>query len=45
MDVNNPMALLSAMAPVDWAFVGLASLIILGILGPRMLRDIRGWLA
>jgi len=44
MDINNPAAVLSAMSSADWGFVAFASAIILAILGPRMLRDIRGWL-
>ena len=43
-DVNNPIAVISAMNPVDWGFVALSTVIIFGILGPRLFRDIRGWL-
>ena len=45
METTSPVAVLSAMSSADWGFVALASAIILGILGPRMIRDIRGWLA
>jgi hypothetical protein len=45
MDINNPVEVISAMTLVDWGFVALASGIVLGILGPRMLRDIKGWLS
>lgn len=43
-DIANPIAVLSAMTPVDWGFVAFASVVVLGILGPRMVRDIQGWL-
>jgi len=45
MDTKDPVAVLSAMSSADWAFVALASAIILAILGPRMIRDVRGWVA
>lgn len=31
------------MGPHEWGMVALASAIILGLLGPRLYRDIRGW--
>ena len=33
------------MQPVDWLFVAINCAIVFGILGPRLLRDIQGWLA
>lgn len=31
------------MGPREWGMVALASAIILGLLGPRLYKDIRGW--
>lgn len=45
MDINNPVEVISAMTVVDWGFVALACGIVFAILGPRMFRDIKGWLA
>lgn len=44
-DIANPITVISAMTPVDWGFVVFSSAIVLGILGPRMLRDIKGWMS
>jgi hypothetical protein len=44
IDINDPVAAFTSLSVYEWGFVALASGIILGILGPRMLRDIKGWL-
>lgn len=44
-DITNPITVITAMTPVDWGFVLVASALVLGILGPRLLRDLKGWLA
>lgn len=43
--VNDPIATFSAMTAADWGWVALATVVIFAILGPRMFRDVRGWLS
>lgn len=44
-DISNPLTVFRAMTTPDWAFVALACGIVFCFLGPRMLRDIRGWIS
>jgi hypothetical protein len=44
-DITNPISVISGMTPVDWGFVLVASALVLGLLGPRLLRDIKGWVS
>ena len=37
-------ALIGLMTSADWGFVALGTVIVFGILGPRLARDIQGWL-
>ncbi len=36
---------ITSLSPGDWAWFGLASAVIFGLLGGKLLRDIRGWLS
>lgn len=37
--------LIARMGPSDWAGIALGTVIVFGILGRKLLKDIRGWMA
>ncbi len=42
MTAMPPAESFPTLTPIDWAWVGLTTLVIFALLGPRLLRDIRG---
>ena len=44
MTAMPPSESFPVLSLVDWGWVGLTTLVIFALLGPRLWRDIRGWM-